>query len=119
MFPVPKPVQASILINEGVCTLHPGFVDSPDCVLTTDAKTYVALETGQLDAQSAFMEGKLKVSNIAAMMQFAKCFRKFEKQETGNKTQDEGTQQAAVANEPAGQAGHKSAIKKQKAEAQS
>ena len=28
--------------------------------------------------QMALMMGKVKISNIAAMMQFAKCFRKFE-----------------------------------------
>jgi alpha-methylacyl-CoA racemase len=96
-------IKAGIVINEGLCHLQEGFTSQPDCVLTTDAETYVALETGKMEPQAAFIEGKIKVSNIAAMMQFAKCFRKFE-------AINENNQAAAAGNMPAGPAAQKTTV---------
>lgn len=71
-------LQATVVIKDGACTLQNGLHGNADCILTAGTEAYVALETGTLDPQTAFMEGRVKVSNIPAMMQFAKCFRKFE-----------------------------------------
>ncbi|HWB64828.1 MAG TPA: CoA transferase, partial [Chitinophagales bacterium] len=68
----------SVQINDGTCVLTSGMPGEPDCVLSADAKVYIDLETGKTDPQSAFMGGQVKISNIAAMMQFARCFRKFQ-----------------------------------------
>lgn len=71
-------IQATVVINEGKCTLQSGFSGEPTCTVRTKASTYVDLETGKANPQMALMMGKVKISNIAAMMQFAKCFRKFD-----------------------------------------
>ena len=47
-----------------------------DCVVTTTEKTYLAIEGGQQSAETAFLLGKVKVSNIGAMTRFGRLFRK-------------------------------------------
>src|SRR5687767_6044819 len=70
-------LQYSVVVKDLQCSLAQGLQGTPDCVIKTKASVYVDLETGKANPQTAFMLGKIKVSNIAAMMQFAKCFRKF------------------------------------------
>lgn len=67
----------SVYINNGTCQLAQGLDGTPQCIIKTKAKTYIALETGQLNPQMALLTGKVKVSNLAAMMEFAKFFRKY------------------------------------------
>ena len=47
-----------------------------DLQLTTTTQTYIAVETGKQNAQEAFMNGKIQVSDLAKMMQFGNLFRK-------------------------------------------
>ncbi len=70
-------LQYTVSIMNNQCFLQQGLTGSADCVVKTKASMYVDLETGKANPQMALMMGKVKVSNIAAMMQFAKCFRKF------------------------------------------
>jgi crotonobetainyl-CoA:carnitine CoA-transferase CaiB-like acyl-CoA transferase/putative sterol carrier protein len=71
-------VQYTVDIADGNCQLKQGLLGQPDCVIAAKAQTYIDIETGKANPQVALMMGKVKVSNIAAMMQFAKCFRKFD-----------------------------------------
>ena len=57
------------------CQVLEGHQGSPDCVVEMDQATYVGLETGRIDPQSAFMTGKIKVSNLSIMMQYTALFR--------------------------------------------
>ncbi len=75
----------TVVISNGTCDLQPGLQGTADCTIKTKASTYVDLETGKANPQMALMMGKIKVSNIAAMMQFAKCFRKFEESTIDNR----------------------------------
>lgn len=70
-------LQYTVLINNNTCLLQAGFTGTPDCTLHTKTDTYIELETGKANPQMALMMGKVKLSNIAVMMQFAKCFKKF------------------------------------------
>jgi acyl-CoA dehydrogenase len=47
-----------------------------DCTVETDDATYIAVETGKLNPQEAFMTGKIKVSDIMQMMAFGGLFKK-------------------------------------------
>jgi len=47
-----------------------------DLIITTNQDTYIAIETGKLNPQEAFMSGKVKVSDLGKMMQFGTLFRK-------------------------------------------
>lgn len=70
-------LQYTIEIKDSVCKLSEGLIGTADCVISTKAAVYVDLETGKANPQTAFMMGRIKVSNISAMMHFSKCFRKF------------------------------------------
>ena len=87
-------LQYTVQVSDATCTLSEGFVGIPDCTVKTKAGTYVDLETGNANPQMALMMGRIKISNIAAMMQFAKCFRKFDAAvdySSLNKTENSGT----------------------------
>jgi hypothetical protein len=44
--------------------------------ITTDTEIYIAVETGKLNPQVAFMSGKIKVSDLGNMMKFGSLFKK-------------------------------------------
>jgi alkylation response protein AidB-like acyl-CoA dehydrogenase/putative sterol carrier protein len=66
----------TVVIEDGFCRTLEGHEGTPDCVVTTTEKTYLAIESGQQSPETAFLLGKVKVSNIAAMTRFGKLFRK-------------------------------------------
>lgn len=66
----------TVSIHDGLCEVIEGAHGTPDCVVTTNEETYIAVETGKRDAQMAFMTGGIKVSNVGAMMKFSKAFRR-------------------------------------------
>ena len=71
-------LQYTVTIANNECKLSTGLTGNPDCTVKTKSNVYVDLETGKANPQMALMLGRVKISNIAAMMQFAKCFRKFD-----------------------------------------
>ncbi|MHB8799618.1 MAG: acyl-CoA dehydrogenase family protein [Thermoanaerobaculia bacterium] len=66
----------TVVVEDGFCRTAEGHEGAPDCVVTTTEKTYLAIESGQQSPETAFLLGKVKVSNIAAMTRFGKLFRK-------------------------------------------
>ena len=66
----------TVVVEDGFCRTVEGHEGAPDCVVTTTEKTYLAIESGQQSPETAFLLGKVKVSNIAAMTRFGKLFRK-------------------------------------------
>ncbi len=85
-------LQYTVGIMEGRCELTEGLKGKADCVISAKASDYVDLETGKANPQMALMTGKVKISNIAAMLQFSKCFRKYD-------TINNGIQNNATASE--------------------
>ncbi|MBS1611333.1 MAG: CoA transferase, partial [Bacteroidetes bacterium] len=71
-------LQYTVQISDAQCQVQQGLHGTADCVVTSSASTYIALETGAANPQMALMSGEVQVSNIAAMMQFSKCFRKLD-----------------------------------------
>lgn len=66
----------TVSIEEGRCRVEPGLMGEPDCVVEMGADTYVGIETGAVNAQVAFMLGKVKVSNLQQMIRYAQAFRR-------------------------------------------
>lgn len=66
----------TVVIEDGSCRAFEGHDGVADCIVTTTEKTYLAIEGGQQAPETAFLLGKVKVSNIAAMTKFGKLFRK-------------------------------------------
>ncbi len=68
--------QYTLTVNNGVAKIEEGFLGTPECIITTDAKIYEDIELGRMDPTMAFMGGQIRVTNIGAMMQFAKYFHR-------------------------------------------
>lgn len=57
-------------IAEGACTVQEGQSDTPKATIRMEASDFVAMSTGQLNAMSAFMSGKIKVEgDLGTVMQ--------------------------------------------------
>jgi putative sterol carrier protein len=68
--------QFTVDIQNGEANVSDGLNGNAECVVTADAKTYEDVELGKLSPEMAFMSGQIKVSNLGAMMQFAKMFQR-------------------------------------------
>jgi acyl-CoA dehydrogenase len=66
----------TVRIADGNCTLSKGLEGTADCVVSADSKVYEDVELGRSSPEMAFMSGQIKVSNLGAMMGFAKLFKK-------------------------------------------
>lgn len=66
--------QFTLVVDNGIARIEDGLNGTPECIVTTDAKIYEDIELGKMDPTMAFMSGQIKVTNIAAMMQFSKYF---------------------------------------------
>ena len=62
-------IKSSVIENKNLITY--------DFLLTTNTQTYIAVETGKLNPQEAFMNGKIQVSDLGKMMQFGSLFKKY------------------------------------------
>jgi hypothetical protein len=71
LFEFENDLNYSVLINNGNLSVQKEKVlDTYDLILTTDKATYIAVETGKINPQEAFMTGKIKVSELMKMMEF-------------------------------------------------
>lgn len=68
--------QYTLTINNGTAKIEQGLHGDAECVVTADAKIYEDIELGRMDPTMAFMSGQIKVTNVGAMMQFAKYFHR-------------------------------------------
>jgi hypothetical protein len=62
-------VAYAVEVGSGALRVHPGRVDAPDVTITQDRATAAAIARGDLSAQSAFLEGRLRVGGdlVAAL----------------------------------------------------
>ena len=70
-----EPGQWTVEIAGGACRVEPGLKGQADCLVRMDAATYAGIEQGSLDYQAAFMGGKVKVSDLGAMLKYLAAFR--------------------------------------------
>jgi len=70
-----EPGQWTVEIAGGACRVEPGLKGQADCLVQMDAATYTSIEQGSLDYQAAFMGGKIKVSDLGAMLKYLAAFR--------------------------------------------
>ncbi len=74
--------QYTVSIEEGVCSVSSGLIGQPDCIIKTEVALHLDIEAGKTNPQWAYMTGKVKVSNIATMMQYMKLFKQYKPKET-------------------------------------
>lgn len=68
----------TVRIENGACTVEEGLAGSPDCIVEMKEETFLAIETGKMNPQTAFLMGRVRVTNLTEMMQFIKAFRPLE-----------------------------------------
>lgn len=67
----------TLLIRNGKALTFPRFLSPCDTVLKATPEDFAAMNTGQLNAQEAFMSGKIVIEGDPLLMQkVAKCFRR-------------------------------------------
>lgn len=65
----------TVAIDGASVSVSEGLTGTADCVVQTTEKVYLDIETGRQNPETAFLMGKVKVSNVAAMMKYTKAFR--------------------------------------------
>lgn len=66
----------TVHIEDNKCTVAEGLHGDANCVVKCKDSVYSDLELGKTNAQMAFMMGKIKISNIGAMMKFINNFER-------------------------------------------
>ena len=62
--------EFTIHIKDKTCTVENGLIGEAKCTVKANDKVYADVELGKTNAQMAFMMGKIKVSNLNAMLKF-------------------------------------------------
>jgi len=68
--------QYTVTIKDKTCNVEEGLIGEPKCVVKAKDKVYADVELGKTNAQMAFMMGKIKVTNLNAMLKFVDCFER-------------------------------------------
>lgn len=67
----------TVRIRNGACLVESGLHGEAKCIVKASDNTYRDIELGKANPEIAFMMGKIKISNLAEMMQFTKLFKRF------------------------------------------
>jgi putative sterol carrier protein len=70
--------EFTVTVANGSCTVAEGLQNEADCVISADASDFEDAELGRVNKQMAVMMGKIKISNLGAMMKFMTMFRDLE-----------------------------------------
>ncbi len=77
-------IDYHLVIGEGAVALGPGEKEDADATVTNTYETAAAISKGELNTQTAFMTGKLKVSgNMAKLMMNQGPLNQFAKSVSG------------------------------------
>ncbi len=66
----------TVQLKDKKVTVSEGLIGTPTCEIRAKAQDYIALETGDLSPQWAFVMGKVKVSNLQELMKFVAHFER-------------------------------------------
>ena len=66
--------QATIGIKDGEVKFEEGLQGDPKCVVSASQENLKKVLSGSLNPMMAMMTGKIKISNTAEMMKYAKIF---------------------------------------------
>jgi putative sterol carrier protein len=67
-----KDEQYTLAVADGAVEFLEGLVGEPEITLKAKAEDFAKIASGEMNPMTAMMFGKLKVSNPAAMMKYAK-----------------------------------------------
>ncbi len=66
--------QYTIELIDGQLQIHEGLVGEPKCVIRADAADFLAVLRGEHSPIMAVLTGKIKISNQAELLKYAKIF---------------------------------------------
>ncbi|MBW2735226.1 MAG: SDR family NAD(P)-dependent oxidoreductase [Deltaproteobacteria bacterium] len=64
----------TVRVRQGLCSVSEGRVGKPSSVIETDSETFWAIAKGDVDAQRAFIDGRMRVTELADMLKFQRVF---------------------------------------------
>ncbi|MCO5230463.1 MAG: SCP2 sterol-binding domain-containing protein [Chitinophagales bacterium] len=70
--------EFSVKVTDGVCSVEEGLSGDADCVISSTAADFEDAEYGRVNKQMAVMMGKIKISNLGAMLKFLSLFSDLE-----------------------------------------
>lgn len=70
--------EFTVSVANGACTVVEGLNGEADCVITAEASDFEDAELGRVNKQMSVMMGKIKISNLGAMLKFIGMFRDVE-----------------------------------------
>ncbi len=66
--------QFSVIVKDNKMEVFEHFEGEPNCKITAKDKNFIALLRGELNPMMAVFTGKLKISNTAEILKYAKLF---------------------------------------------
>lgn len=66
--------EFTVNVADGVCTVSEGLAGEPDCVISALSTDFEDAELGRVNRHMAVMMGKIKISNLGAMLKFIGMF---------------------------------------------
>lgn len=69
-----EPIQMTVEVQDGELLVKEGLEGDAECVVSGKAENLMKVINGKLNPMLALMTGKIKVSNQAAMLKYAKMF---------------------------------------------
>ena len=70
--------EFTAIVADGVCTVQEGLHGEADCVISSLATDFEDAELGRVNRQMAVMMGKIKITNLGAMLKFIGMFSDLE-----------------------------------------
>ncbi len=70
--------QFTVSVVDGQCTVAEGMNGDADCVISAQDTDFEDAELGRVNKQMAVMMGKIKISNLGAMLKFLSMFNDIE-----------------------------------------
>lgn len=67
-----KGKDVHLVVKDNAITVHPGIADGAEVNITAKESDLLSVINGETNPMMAMMMGKLKISNPAAMMKYAK-----------------------------------------------
>lgn len=70
--------EFTVTVANGSCSAAEGLEGEADCVISAAASDFEDAEYGRVNKQMAVMMGKIRISNLGAMMKFLTMFSDLE-----------------------------------------
>lgn len=71
--------EFTVEVKNGECLVHEGLQGNPLCKVEVKDSNYADIEWGRTNPQMAVFTGKIKISEIAAMLTFTGMFRSLQR----------------------------------------